>query len=398
MQARDLRQQQHGVRVAEGACLLQRLGEIQRPVGAQPEHGGAHVEMDRRAVLLVESLLQRVPAIDPRPVRGQAGIGDQQHPDPVRRIRRRAAAVRAAAGGVSKTSLHTLADRPACGQNRALGPTARLRRAAATGRGRTGTTESGRSAAERIGPGDPVPRSEAQRTPPGLGSEETALPPPASPPAPARADPLVRRDIDVQGYGRCRRPAHRGAARRHDHRGGRVRPVRDPHRSDHHRARQRGQGPHRRLEQSRGGRQGAWACCWRTGRSPRCSPATSGRTSCSCSSTSTGSWTWSSSPEGTLAERMRAGGSGIPAFYTPTGYGTPIAEGKPTARVRRPHLRARAGDRRRPRARARPHRRPLRQPPLPPHRPELQSLAAMCGEVTFAEAGAHRRPRRDRPR
>src|SRR5699024_3100542 len=36
-------------------------------------------------------------------------------------------------------------------------------------------------------------------------------------------------------------------------------------------------------------------------------------------------------PQGTLAERMRAGGCGIPAFYTPTGYGTPIAEGKPTA-------------------------------------------------------------------
>src|SRR5690606_34903533 len=36
-------------------------------------------------------------------------------------------------------------------------------------------------------------------------------------------------------------------------------------------------------------------------------------------------------PHGTLAERMRAGGSGIPAFYIPTGYGTPIAEGKPTA-------------------------------------------------------------------
>ena len=88
MQARDLRQQQHGVRVAEGACLLQRLGEIQRPVGAQPEHGGAHVEMDRRAVLLVELLLQRVRDRS-RPVRGQAGVGDQQHPDPVRRIRRR---------------------------------------------------------------------------------------------------------------------------------------------------------------------------------------------------------------------------------------------------------------------------------------------------------------------
>jgi 3-oxoacid CoA-transferase subunit A len=33
-------------------------------------------------------------------------------------------------------------------------------------------------------------------------------------------------------------------------------------------------------------------------------------------------------PQGTLAERMRAGGSGIPAFYTPAGVGTPIAEGK----------------------------------------------------------------------
>lgn len=35
-------------------------------------------------------------------------------------------------------------------------------------------------------------------------------------------------------------------------------------------------------------------------------------------------------PQGTLAERIRAGGAGIPAFYTPTGVGTPIAEGKET--------------------------------------------------------------------
>ena len=35
-------------------------------------------------------------------------------------------------------------------------------------------------------------------------------------------------------------------------------------------------------------------------------------------------------PQGTLAERIRAGGAGIPAFYTPTGYGTQIAEGKET--------------------------------------------------------------------
>src|SRR5258705_10388839 len=33
-------------------------------------------------------------------------------------------------------------------------------------------------------------------------------------------------------------------------------------------------------------------------------------------------------PQGTLAERMRAGGAGIPAFFTKTGYGTPLAEGK----------------------------------------------------------------------
>jgi 3-oxoacid CoA-transferase subunit A len=33
-------------------------------------------------------------------------------------------------------------------------------------------------------------------------------------------------------------------------------------------------------------------------------------------------------PQGTLAEKIRAGGAGIPAFYTATGYGTPVGEGK----------------------------------------------------------------------
>ena len=37
------------------------------------------------------------------------------------------------------------------------------------------------------------------------------------------------------------------------------------------------------------------------------------------------------SPQGTLAERMRAGGAGIPGFYTRTGVGTLVAESKPTA-------------------------------------------------------------------
>ena len=35
-------------------------------------------------------------------------------------------------------------------------------------------------------------------------------------------------------------------------------------------------------------------------------------------------------PQGTLAERLRAGGAGVPAFYTATAYGTPLAAGKET--------------------------------------------------------------------
>ncbi|GAA1017637.1 succinyl-CoA--3-ketoacid-CoA transferase [Acrocarpospora pleiomorpha] len=38
-------------------------------------------------------------------------------------------------------------------------------------------------------------------------------------------------------------------------------------------------------------------------------------------------------PQGTLAERLRAGGAGIPAFYTPTGAHTSVAEGKPTMEI-----------------------------------------------------------------
>lgn len=41
-------------------------------------------------------------------------------------------------------------------------------------------------------------------------------------------------------------------------------------------------------------------------------------------------------PQGTLAERIRAGGAGIPAFYTATGVGTPVAEGKETRAFFRP--------------------------------------------------------------
>src|SRR6185369_2536123 len=41
-------------------------------------------------------------------------------------------------------------------------------------------------------------------------------------------------------------------------------------------------------------------------------------------------------PQGTLAERIRAGGAGIPAFYTATGVGTPVAEGKEVRKFFRP--------------------------------------------------------------
>ena len=44
-------------------------------------------------------------------------------------------------------------------------------------------------------------------------------------------------------------------------------------------------------------------------------------------------------PQGTLAERLRAGGAGIPAFFTPTGYGTEVADGKEVRNFEgKPHL------------------------------------------------------------
>jgi 3-oxoacid CoA-transferase subunit A len=48
-------------------------------------------------------------------------------------------------------------------------------------------------------------------------------------------------------------------------------------------------------------------------------------------------------PQGTLAERIRAGGAGIPAFFTPTGAGTTVAEGKEVREFNgRPHVMERA--------------------------------------------------------
>lgn len=90
-------------------------------------------------------------------------------------------------------------------------------------------------------------------------------------------------------------------------------------------------------------------------------------------------------PQGTLAERMRAGGVGIPAFYTATGVGTPVAEGKPMAEfdgrsyilergivadlaLVRAHIGDREGNLR--------YRLTARN---------FNPLAAMCGRITLAE-------------
>ena len=77
-------------------------------------------------------------------------------------------------------------------------------------------------------------------------------------------------------------------------------------------------------------------------------------------------------PQGTLAERMRAGGAGIPGFYTRTGVGTDVARGQRSTRVRRPPTSARARHQRRPRARESLEGRHAGQPHLPPHRAQLQ--------------------------
>ena len=78
-------------------------------------------------------------------------------------------------------------------------------------------------------------------------------------------------------------------------------------------------------------------------------------------------------PQGTLAERIRAGGAGIPAFFTRTGVGTDDRRGQGRARVRRRALRHGARHRRRPVDRACLEGRHRRQPRLSKDRAQLQS-------------------------
>ena len=100
-------------------------------------------------------------------------------------------------------------------------------------------------------------------------------------------------------------------------------------------------------------------------------------------------------PQGNLAERIRAAGAGIGAFFTPTGYGTPLAEGKETRAIDgRDYvleypihadfalIKARA-------------RRPLGQPRLPQDRAQLRPDHGDGGEV-HDRAGARDRAARRR--
>ena len=78
-------------------------------------------------------------------------------------------------------------------------------------------------------------------------------------------------------------------------------------------------------------------------------------------------------PQGTLAERIRAGGAGIPAFYTRSGVGTVVAEGKPQEEFDGERYVRETLAPRRPRHRQGVARRRRRQPPVPQDRAQLQS-------------------------
>ena len=68
------------------------------------------------------------------------------------------------------------------------------------------------------------------------------------------------------------------------------------------------------------------SCSTPAGSPARSAPSSAATRSCP-GSTCPASWRIELTPQGTLAERLRAGGAGIPAFYTPTGVGTMVAEG-----------------------------------------------------------------------
>ena len=144
-------------------------------------------------------------------------------------------------------------------------------------------------------------------------------------------------------------------------------------------------------------------------------PRMSARTRSSPASTSAGELEVELTPQGTLAERLRAGGAGIPAFFTPAGVGTPSPTAAcrgatpPTVRSRSRPRRRRSGcsaggatcwrrHHRRLRPGPRPAGRPARQPRLQQVGPELQP-AGRDGRPDHHRPGRGARPAgRARPR
>ena len=99
-------------------------------------------------------------------------------------------------------------------------------------------------------------------------------------------------------------------------------------------------------------------------------------------------------PQGTLAERMRAGGAGIPAFYTPNRRRDSDRRGKGDARVRRAPVPARARDHRRLRPGEGLARRHARKPRLPRHGAQLQPARGNGGPRDDRRGRGARRGRR----
>ena len=103
-------------------------------------------------------------------------------------------------------------------------------------------------------------------------------------------------------------------------------------------------------------------------------------------------------PQGTLAERMRAGGAGIPGFYTKTGVGTQVAEGKEVKEFRRRGLYPRARHPRRPQHHQGLEGRRGGQPHVPQDRAQLQPAGGDLRQDLRRRSRGDRAGRQPRPR
>ena len=157
--------------------------------------------------------------------------------------------------------------------------------------------------------------------------------------------------------------ALKGIVRRQADRGRRLRPVRHPRDSDRCDPRRRREGPDRHLQQRRRRRLRPGQLL-ETRQVKKMISSYVGENKEFERQYLSGELELEFNPQGTLAETLRAGGAGIPAFYTRTGVGTLIAEGKEITTSTARTTSWRRGLRRRPGARQGLEGRPVRQPRL----------------------------------